>query len=124
MTKLLIALRFYAVGCFAEPLADMFGVSKSSAATIVAEVSYLISYKLKERFIGLPNDEMTILKTKALFYRFDYFPLAIGTVDGTNIKVQSFGDDNAELYRNRIGFFSINCQVISSADVSRWIDGM
>lgn len=119
MTKLLVALRFYAVGCFAEPLADMFGISKSSSTAIVTEVSFLISYKLKERFIGFPNDEMTILNAKSLFYRFDSFPLAIGAVDGTNIKVQSFGGDNAEYYRNRKGYFSINCQVISSADVSK-----
>lgn len=118
ITKLLVALRFYAVGCFSEPLSDMFGVSKSTACAVVAEVSYLISYHMKERFINMPSNRRSIVEAKAKFHRFANFPLVVGAVDGTNIKIESFGGETAELYRNRKGYFSINCQIVTSADVS------
>lgn len=54
---------------------------------------------------------------KALFYRFAAFPLVIGAVDCTHIKVRSFGGPTAELYRGRKGYFSLNVQAIVSADV-------
>lgn len=114
--KLLIALRFYAVGCFIEPLSDMFGVSKSSACDIVTEVSYLIASKRND-FVRLSDNEMDVLKNKALFQRIGGFPLAVAAVDGTHIRVQSFGGDDAELYRNRKTYFSMNCQIAVSADV-------
>lgn len=63
----------------------------------------------------MPNDQITMLNAKAKFHRFANFPFVIGAVDRTNIKVQSFG---AELYRNRKGYFSINSQIVTSADVS------
>lgn len=117
-TKLLIALRFYAVGCFAEALSDNFGVSKSAVCDTVAEVSYLIALKLKERYIRMPMNEAEIRNAKAKFYRIAGFPLVIGAIDGTNVRIQSLGGANAELYRNRKGYFSINCQIVTSADVS------
>lgn len=114
--KLLIALRFYAVGCFLEPVADMFGVSKSSAYDIVSEVSYLIASK-RNQFVQMSDNEMDLLKNKALFHRIGGFPLAVAAVDGTHIRVQSFGGDDAEVYRNRKTYFSMNCQIAVSADV-------
>lgn len=118
MTKLLIALRFYATGSFLESIGDMFGVSKSTVCDVVAEVSYLIALKLRNRFIRLPGNELEILNAKTLFHRIGGFPLVIGAIDGTHIRVTSFGGQNAELYRNRKGYFSLNCQITVSADVS------
>lgn len=86
MMKLLIALRFYAVGCFIEPLADMFGVSKSSACDIVTEVSFLIASKRND-FVRMSDEEIDVLKNKALFQRIGGFPLAIAAVDGTHIRI-------------------------------------
>lgn len=99
-------------------MGDMFGVSKSSVCDIIAEVSFLISMKLKERFIRMPTNERAVLSMKAKFYRIGNFPLIIGAIDGTQILVQSFGGDNAEYYRNRKQHFAINCQITVSADVS------
>lgn len=97
----------------------MFGVSKSTAHDIVAEVSYLIGFKLRQRYLTdmLPTNPRQLLDAKALFYRFAAFPLVIGAVDGTHIRVRSFGGPTAELYRNRKGYFSLNVQGIISADV-------
>lgn len=120
ITKILIALRFYAVGCFDEPLADLFGVSRTTASSIVSEVSYLIGYKLRRQYLYdmLPRNRNEIVNGQVLFHRFAGFPLVIGAVDGTQIRVQSFGGPTAELYRNRKGYFSINVQGIVSADVN------
>lgn len=62
------------------------------------------------------NDEV-ILKNKALFQRTGGFPLALAAVDGTYIRIQSFGGNDAELYRNRKTYFSLNCQIAVTADV-------
>lgn len=95
----------------------MFGISSSLACDIVAEVSFLICYKLKDQFIVMPDNERELLKAKAMFHRMAGMPLVVTAVDGTHIKVQSFGGDDAELYRNRKTYFSLNCQIAVSADV-------
>jgi len=52
--------------------------------------------------------------------------MVIGAMDCTHIKIKSPGGDNAEAYRNRKGFFSINVQTICDANlkiqdiVARW----
>ncbi|XP_046389324.1 putative nuclease HARBI1 [Ischnura elegans] len=64
------------------------------------------------------------MKTK--FFNVAGFPSVIGCIDGRHIPIQSPGGDNAELFRNRKGYFSINVQVVCDADlkliniVSRW----
>lgn len=117
INKLLIALRYFAVGCFSEPLADMFGVSKSTACNIVSEVAFLIGLKLSDTYIRMPIDVAELQKAKAMFYRIGQFPLVIAAVDGTNIRIQSLGGENAEMYRNRKTYFSLNCQLAVSAEV-------
>lgn len=117
ITKLLIALRFYAVGTFAESLSDMFGVSATTVRNTVADVSYLICLKLRNQYLQM-TPAAELWKAKALFHRFAGFPLAIGAIDGTHIKVRSFGGGYAEHYRNRKGYFSLNCQIVVSANVS------
>jgi len=50
----------------------------------------------------------------------------VGSIDCTHIPIISPGGDNAELYRNRKGYFSINCQAVCDAElnftniVARW----
>lgn len=121
ITKLLIGLRFYAVGTFSEALGDIFGVSKSTVCVTVSEVSYIIGPKLRDRYINMPNDEESILQAKAKFHRFQELPLMIGAVDGTHIRIQSLGGAEGEYFRNRKTYFSINCQMVVSADVSKKI---
>lgn len=87
---------------------------------IVSEVSYLIGLKLRNKYLTgmLPTTRNEIRNAQVLFHRFAAFPLLIGAVDGTQIRVRSFGGETAELYRNRKGYFSINVQGIVSADVN------
>ena len=46
------------------------------------------------------------------FYNIAHFPRVIGAVDCTHIAITSPGGDNAELFRNRKGWFSINTQAV------------
>lgn len=96
----------------------MHGISKSSVVNIVSEINYLICSKLKDRYIRFPNSEREILQMKAEFHRISNFPLCIACIDGTHIKTQSYGGENAELYRNRKLYFSINTQIACSGNVS------
>lgn len=95
----------------------MFFVSKSIIETIVHEVSYLISTKLRNQFIVMPETRQDLLDAKAEFMRWSGFPICIGAVDGTHVLIQSFGGLDAEVYRNRKMVFSLNCQLAVSADV-------
>lgn len=115
---MLTALRYFAVGSTFEIVADSVGISKSSVLNIVHEVAYLICSKLKQRFICMPSTQAEIQMMKAKFHRIAQFPMCIACVDGTHIRTQSFGGNDAELYRNRKMYFSINCQIVCSADVN------
>lgn len=117
MTKLLIALRFYAIGTFYQAIGDMFGVSKYVIHRIVHEVSFLIASKLRNRFITMPRTQQELLDAKVDFMRLSGFPLCIAAIDGTHVLIQSYGGNDAEVYRNRKMTFSHNCQVVVSADV-------
>ena len=44
-------------------------------------------------------------------------PGVIGCIDGTHIPIVSVGGDNAELYRCRKGYFSINVMGVCDADL-------
>lgn len=117
MTKLLIALRFYAVGTFYQAIGDMFGVGKSIIEPIVSEVSFLISTKLKDRFITMPKTQDDLLRAKIDFMRISGFPICIGAIDCTHILIQAYDRVDSELYRNRKMVFSTNVQILVSADV-------
>jgi hypothetical protein len=49
---------------------------------------------------------------KEHFFHLSGFPQVIGAIDGTHIPIKSPGGNEAELYRNRKGYFSINVQAI------------
>ena len=60
------------------------------------------------------------------FWRICAFPSVVGAIDCTHIKIQCPGGENAELFRNRKGYFLINVQAVSGPDlkilniVARW----
>ena len=61
-----------------------------------------------------------------LFYSASRMPGVIGAIDCTHVPIQSPGGDDAEIYRNRKGYFSINVQLVCdhsgyiSDAVARW----
>ncbi|XP_067214514.1 putative nuclease HARBI1 [Linepithema humile] len=123
--QLLVTLRFYATGCFLITAADFCGISETSAHKIIHRVSPEIA-ALRNDFIKLPLLSEEIRENEQKFFKVAKFIRVIGCMDCTHIKVESFGGENCELYRNRKGFFSINVQVIINAKleiidiVARW----
>ena len=60
------------------------------------------------------------------FYRVSGLPGVLGAVDCTHVPIQSPGGVDAEIYRNRKGYFSVNVQLVSDSRgritdvVARW----
>ena len=65
----------------------------------------------KKHFITLPCG-LAGQQVKQEFSTIRGFPGVIGCIDCTHIPISSPGGDNAEIFRNRKGFFSINVQAV------------
>ncbi|KAJ3661617.1 hypothetical protein Zmor_006005 [Zophobas morio] len=124
--QLLLALRFYATGSFLSVAGDFCGIHKSTASKTIKRVSRALA-SLRPAYIRMPDYE-EIFNIRQSFYNIARFPKCIGAIDCSHVKIQSPGGNNAELFRNRKQFFSINVQTISDADlkirdiVARWPD--
>ena len=57
----------------------------------------------------LENEEITTVMQG--FLNIAAFPRVLLVIDGTHIRIQSPGGNQAEWFRNRKGFFSINAMV-------------
>ncbi|KAK5650419.1 hypothetical protein RI129_001448 [Pyrocoelia pectoralis] len=125
MNQLLLTLRLYATGSMLITTGDFSGVDKSTASRIVKNVTTAIC-SLAQIYIEMPRGEDGIRKNQLAFYNIARFPRVIGAIDCTHIRIQSPGGDNAEYFRNRKGYFSLNVQVIGDGDlrildiVARW----
>ncbi|XP_032690384.1 putative nuclease HARBI1 [Odontomachus brunneus] len=123
--KLLLTLRFYALGTMLIATGDFAGVSKSSACNIVRHVSIAIA-QLAPQYIKMSSNADEISNARIKFYNRARVPRIIGAIDCTHVRIQSPSGINAELFRNRKGYFSLNVQTVSSADlkildiVARW----
>ncbi|XP_055711456.1 putative nuclease HARBI1 [Phlebotomus papatasi] len=124
MDKLLITLRFYATGSFQRVLGDLVNIDQSTVCRAINETSLKIA-KLFHRFVRLPTPEQQQQYVESFYEKFG-FPRVVGLIDGTHIPCKSPGGLDAELFRCRKGYFSINCQVTCNADmrimdlVARW----
>lgn len=109
--QLLLALNFYANGSFLRVASDLSGVSKSTASRVIRRVSVALA-SLSARYIKMPEHE-ELGEVKQAFYDIAKMPRCIGALDGTHIKIQSPGGENAETFRNRKQFFSLNVQTVA-----------
>ncbi len=107
MLQVLVALRFYATGCFQRVDGDLFGIHNSTVCRIVRRVSRAIASLRNQCIQFSPTAE-----TAAGFYRGAGFPGVLGAIDCTHILIQNPGGVNGELFRNRKGYYSINVQVV------------
>ncbi|XP_066581928.1 putative nuclease HARBI1 [Prorops nasuta] len=123
--QLLVALRFYATGSFLITIADFNGISKAAAVTIVHRVSSAIAL-LSKKYIKLPSTPEEIMETQMGNFQKAAFPRLIGAIDCVHVRIRSYGGENAEVFRNRKGFFSFNVQVVANSKlqildiVARW----
>jgi len=120
MLQLVIALRYYATGCFQLVVADLTNVHKSTVCRAIHKVSRAIA-SLRAQYISFPENNDERMQMMREFYAIAQFPGVLGTVDCTHIPIIS-----AEIYRNRKGYFSLNVQTVSNARlmitdiVARW----
>ncbi|KAF7994329.1 hypothetical protein HCN44_003419 [Aphidius gifuensis] len=125
MIQILLTLRFLACGSFYITIGDFCGISKPTVCLIVHRVSRAIAGLSKE-FIHFPSTPEEIYQTQADFFIRFGFPGVVGCIDCKHVQIQSFGGPDAELFRNRDNYFSINTQVICNAHleiidiVARW----
>lgn len=123
--QIVMALEFYACGSFQRCIGDAAGVHKSSVCRIIHRVSRAIA-GLRSECVSMPQNTEEMETEAKKFYEISAFPKVIGTIDCTHIPINSPGGTDAETYRNRKQVFSLNVQVITSADmyitniVARW----
>ncbi|XP_017476545.1 PREDICTED: putative nuclease HARBI1 [Rhagoletis zephyria] len=121
----LITLRFFATGCMQRTGGDSSGVSKSSSCRAIRRVCRQTAL-LRERFIKFPVEVEKQRQMQKDFYKIAKFPRVLAAIDCTHVKIQSPGGDDAELFRNRKGYFSINVQTLCDSKlnildiVARW----
>lgn len=100
----------------------MRGVSQPTVSRVVTVASRKIASHLQEYIKFSENALMTYNG----FYAKANFPRVIGCIDCTHVKIRRPSGDQAEIYRNRKGSFSLNVQVVSGPNlqifdiVARW----
>lgn len=122
--QVLITLRFLACGTFHRETGDLCGVSEPTVCKVIHRVCRAIC-ELKAHYINFP-DARTQANYKVLFYEYGNFPGVIGCIDGTHIPIKRPSTPDAEEYRNRKNWFSINVQGVCTPQlefsniVARW----
>lgn len=110
LLQLLIALRFYGAGTFQVVTGDLVNVSQASVSRINERMSRMIADTLFPQLVKLPNaTEAAVVMEE--FYAIAGFPGVSGCIDCTHVPMKNPGGEDAEVFRNRKGYFSINVQV-------------
>lgn len=108
-----------------QTAADYIGISQPTVANILPSVCDAILRNL-HAVIHMPRTEQERLAKATAFAELADFPRCIGAIDCTHIRIISPGGDISEAFRNRHGYFSLNVQTISDANlrienvVARW----
>ena len=104
---------------------DFIGISKAAGSKIIKQVSRAVA-ELNQQYVNFPNTEEERNAVAQKFHNISKFPRVLGAIDCTHVRIQSPGGEDAEIFRNRKGFFSINVQAVCDADlriqsiVARW----
>ncbi|KAG5863175.1 hypothetical protein JTB14_018831 [Gonioctena quinquepunctata] len=124
MNQLLLTLRFYASSGHMIQTADFMNVHVSTVSRVIAYVSPLIA-NLRPRVVNMPHPQQRV-RDQNEFFNIAGFPKVQALIDCTHVKIDSPGGDNAEIYRNRKSFFSLNVQCLTDYKlkfldvVARW----
>ena len=108
--QIAVALRFYATGHFQITDGDLIGISQPSVCRIIERVSRAIA-KRKAQFIKFPTAG-SLQDIKRQFKDIGGIPGVVGCIDCSHIPISSLGGEEAELFRNRKGYFSVNVQAV------------
>lgn len=117
--QLLLTLRFYAVGTVLVSVAQFVGVSKSSAARIVSDVSSVIA-RVYPKYIYVHEN------TQQGFDLIAGLPRVMGAIDNTHILIQTPNSNIGTELKNKKSPFSLKVQCVCDAElrfmnvVARW----
>ncbi|XP_037502340.1 putative nuclease HARBI1 [Rhipicephalus sanguineus] len=114
LLQLLIALRFYGAGTFQVVTGDLVNVSQASVSRINARISRMIADALFPQLVRLPNASEAAVVMEEV-YAMARFPGVSGCIDCTHVPTKNPGGEDAEVFRNRKGYFSINVQIKTSS---------
>ena len=123
--QLPIALRFLATGAFHRVTGDLVGVARTTAGRKIHKVISAIA-GIRRRYITYPVTNADREVAKREFFEIGEFPGVVSVIDGTHVPILCPPGPDAELYRNRKGFMSINVQATCNAKhritnvVARW----
>ena len=106
-------MHFYASGSFQRLVAEILNISTPAACRIIKRVSRSFA-SLRPRYVCFPTDST---QGKENFRQFAGFPGELGALDCAQIQIQCPNSDVGQLYFNRKGFYSINCQVVTTASI-------
>ena len=108
----MIALRYYASGCYMNVIGDAHGVSKMSVSRCINIVSKCIANNIKNYI----KFHMSVGERQDMydFYDIKEFPLVLGAVDGTLIPIKTPSVDE-HLYVCRKGYYALNIQCVCNA---------
>ncbi|XP_042147351.1 putative nuclease HARBI1 [Ixodes scapularis] len=113
MLQLPVTLRFYGAGTFQVVTGDLVNVSQPTVCRAVGVVTQLIARHLFRDLVHFPSAAQ--INTVMLdFFALAKFPGVTGCTDCTHVRIKSPGGDDAEVFRNRKGVFSIIVQVTST----------
>ncbi|KAK9685084.1 hypothetical protein QE152_g38305 [Popillia japonica] len=95
-----------------DSTADFAGMHTSTVSRIVSRATEAIA-QLGNNMIRSPRHRDTIRKMQQKFYDIAAFPRVIGAIDWSHFKEKMI----YEIYRNRKGYFSVNAQFVTDADL-------
>jgi nuclease HARBI1 len=125
MNQLLLTLRFYATGTFQLVVGDTFKIHKATVCRTVHRVTRAIA-SLRSKYVRFPKTTQEKHDIMHAFFKSSKMPGVLGAIDCTHVPIQSPGGDDAEIYRNRKGYFSLNVQLVCDKQhyitdvVARW----
>ncbi|KAG0430512.1 hypothetical protein HPB47_022639 [Ixodes persulcatus] len=113
MLQLRVTLRFYGAGTFQVVTGDLVNVSQPTVCHPVGVITQLIASHLFRgvvHFLSAAQFNTMMLD----FFALANFPGVTRCIDCTHVRIKSPGGDDAEVFRNRRGVFSITVQVTSA----------
>lgn len=112
--KLAACLRFLAEGGYQNGVGqDHFvGIAQPTVSVVLSEVLDILETTLCPNWISLKMTEDEKNEARLYFFSKCRIPGVVMCVDGTHIKIAKPSGDNAHLFYNRKGFFSLNTMIV------------
>ncbi|XP_037930854.1 putative nuclease HARBI1 [Teleopsis dalmanni] len=112
--RVLVALRFFAQGCYQRCVgqSSLLNVSQAVVSRCVKQVANIMNRYFVVKYIKWPRTIQKLCAIKEKFYEKFRFPGVIGAIDCTHIKIKTPNLAIEHVYDCRKGGHSLNVQVV------------